>query len=218
MGLELDDLPDPAILEIGIGRRRPRRKGQVPEALDGLLLPLGRRVGGQRSGRAHARELIGEPGCRQLALVVGELDQDFGYADVGPGGEDALVLGDVARRHHVARPHGSQPADLVDAGRAERGDAIEDAVAHHAHHHRAGVEPRGAKAADERPLRRLLVEMHRLRIELAGEGDDLLLRHLLAPAIVGPADLDVLVEELALACNLVPARSRLSLCVVALSS
>ena len=61
MGSQLGNLPDPAILEIGIRRRRAGRDGRVPEALYGPLLPLGRRVGGRRPGQAHAGELIGEP-------------------------------------------------------------------------------------------------------------------------------------------------------------
>ena len=35
----------------------------------------------------------------------------------------------------------------------------------------------GGEPAEQRGARRRLVEMHRLRIELGGEGDDLLARH-----------------------------------------
>ena len=52
-----------------------------------------------------------------------------------------------------------------------------EAVGDDPHQQAAGVPARGAQAAEQRGARRRLVEMHRLRIELGGEGDDLLARH-----------------------------------------
>src|SRR5207237_2997523 len=47
----------------------------------------------------------------------------------------------------------------------------------HPHHQRAEMPARSGQALEHRLLRRLLVEMHRLRIVLRGKGEDLLARH-----------------------------------------
>ena len=70
------------------------------------------------------------------------------------------------------------------------------AVADHAHHHGAGVPARRDEAADGRGLGGLLVGVHRLRIEGAAEGDDLVPGDGLAPERDRLADLDVLVVHL----------------------
>ncbi len=50
---------------------------------------------------------------------------------------------------------------------------MDEAVEHHAHDDRADVPAGAREALQHRRLRRLLVEMHRLRIEFAREVDDL---------------------------------------------
>src|SRR5262249_39863266 len=56
----------------------------------------------------------------------------------------------------------------------ERGGAADEAVEHHPHHQRAEMPARARKPLEHGVLRRLLVEMHRLRIELGRERQDLL--------------------------------------------
>jgi hypothetical protein len=64
-------------------------------------------------------------------------------------------------------------AHLVDAGRAERSGACDEAIGHHPHHQRAEVPARAGQAAQHAVGRGLLIEVHRLRIELGGESQDL---------------------------------------------
>jgi hypothetical protein len=145
---------------------------------------------------AHPGELVGEPSGRHPAVGVDEFDQDLGDADIGARGQHALLLDGVARAHDVAGPHRPSPAHLVDARRAQRGDAAEEAVGQQAHHDGAGVPARGDEATDGRGLRGLRVGVHRLGIEGAAEGDDLLGRYRLAAERVGLADGEVLVMQL----------------------
>ena len=84
-----------------------------------------------------------------------------------------------------------QPAHLVDAGRAERGGAADKAVEHHPHHDRAEMPARTGQALEHRLLRRLLVEMHRLRIELGGKGEDLLARDVARAEAAETAGLEI---------------------------
>ena len=76
----------------------------------------------------------------------------------------------------VARPQRRQPAQFVDAGRAQRCGAADKAVEHHPHHDRAEMPARTRKPLQHRACRGLFVEMHRLRIELRGKGEHLLAR------------------------------------------
>ena len=69
-----------------------------------------------------------------------------------------------------------QPAHLVDAGRAERGGAADEAVEHHPHHDRAEMPARAGQPLEHRSAGGLLVEMHRLRVEFGGKGQDFLAR------------------------------------------
>ena len=80
------------------------------------------------------------------------------------------------QRQVVARPQRRQPAHLVDAGRAERGGAADKAVEQHPHHDRAEMPARTGQPLQHRRVGGLLVQMHRLRIEFGGEGQNLLAR------------------------------------------
>ena len=70
--------------------------------------------------------------------------------------------------------------------------AAEQRVDVEPHPHRAGVPAARDQAAEDRILRRLGVEVERLRVELACEGDDLVLADDLAPELVDLARLEVL--------------------------
>ena len=171
--------------------------GASHSAGDGLARLL-RRGGVRRGARvAPADQLVGAPVGRHLALLIEKLDQHLGDADVRPRREVALLEHRVAAGDRVAGTHRHHPAALVDTGRAERGDAVEQTVGHHPHHHGAGVPARRAQAADQRVLGRLLVDVNGLGIVGATVGEDLLLGHGLgAQIVVGLADLDILVMQL----------------------
>jgi hypothetical protein len=98
-------------------------------------------------------------------------DAGFGTASGNPCFRDIDI-----EREIVARPQRRQPAQLIDPRRAQRGGAADKAVEHHPHHDRAQMPARTREAAQHRALCGLVVEMHRLRIELGGEGKDLLAR------------------------------------------
>ncbi len=68
------------------------------------------------------------------------------------------------------------PAQFVDAGRAERSGAADEAVEHHPHHDRAEMPARARQPLQHGLGRGLLVEMHRLRVVLAGKLQNLLAR------------------------------------------
>ena len=127
--------------------------------------------------------------------AVDQLHQHLGDADVRPRAQHPLLERREAQAHRFARPHGFQPAHLVDAGRAERGGAAEEAVDQHAHHDRAGMIARRAQPADDRRLGGLLVEMDRLGVVGPREGDDGVLRHRRAAQHQRRADLDVLMMQ-----------------------
>ena len=97
---------------------------------------------------------------------------------------DTRLASTVARAGQaVAGQHRLLPFDVVDARRALRGRIEQEGVAEQPHEHRAGMPAGGRQPAENAGLAGRLVEMHRLRIELAGEFDDLLRRHVLGAEI-----------------------------------
>src|SRR4029079_7319119 len=54
---------------------------------------------------------------------------------------------------------------------------VDEAVGNDAHENAARMPARGGKPAEQRAGGGRFVEMHRLRVELGGEGDDFLTRH-----------------------------------------
>src|SRR5262249_34344163 len=96
------------------------------------------------------------------------------------------------RGQRVARPHGLEPAELIDPGRAHARRVLEKAVVEEAHHHAPGHPPARDEPAVDAGLGRLLVRVEGLRIELAREGDHALLVHGAAAQLENLALLDVL--------------------------
>src|SRR5258708_8820505 len=74
----------------------------------------------------------------------------------------------------VAGPYRLKPAQLVEAGRAERGAPVDVVVDEQPHHLGRDMPARSDQAAKHRGLGGLGVNMEGLRIEPAGEVDDLL--------------------------------------------
>src|SRR5882672_7773009 len=110
-----------------------------------------------------------------LALLVEHL------ADAGD--EPAVgVLGGGSGPHHaeacpkrVSRPHRLEPAELVDTARSEARHVMKERAHEQAHEERGRVPAAGDQAAVDRGLGRFPVYVERLRIETAGEVQDLLL-------------------------------------------
>src|SRR5688572_27478904 len=82
---------------------------------------------------------------------------------------------DAAIGERVARAHRLEPADAVDSRRAEARGLVDVGLAHEAHADRAGLPAAGDQAAKGAALRFFRIDMERLRVVLATEGDDLLL-------------------------------------------
>src|SRR5262245_26369090 len=85
-------LADPAVLEIEVGAQRADRTRLVPMADDPFGLALGGLAARRGAWMAPARQLVGAPVGRRLALLVEELDQHLGDADVRPRSQIALLL------------------------------------------------------------------------------------------------------------------------------
>ena len=107
-----------------------------------------------------------------------------------------------SRLHHidierqvVTRTQRREPAHLVDTGRTERGGAADKAIEHHPHHDRAEMPARSGQALEHRLLRRRFVEMHRLRVELAGKGQNLLARDVARAECAETAGLEIFESE-----------------------
>src|SRR5436305_13374442 len=123
---------------------------------------------------------------RLLAAIVEHLPEKTDEAAVRLALRGAHSHHAAAHRQAVARPDRLEPLHLVDAGRAHRGGVEQQPVRDHAHHDAAGVPARRAEPAQHGVARGLLVEMHRLRIELRREADDLLARDTARPIFGRP--------------------------------
>ena len=106
--------------------------------------------------------------------------------------ETRVPLHAAAQRQAVARADRLEPLHLVDARRAHRGCVEQQPVGDHLHHDAARVPARGAEPAQHGVARRLLVEMHRLRIELRRKADDLLARDTARPILGRPVGVEIL--------------------------
>src|SRR4051794_34014151 len=95
-------------------------------------------------------------------------------AHVGPAPRWDLAGAFDPGRERVARPYRLQPSDLVEAGRAQRRAPVEVVVDKQSHQLGVDVPTRRDQAAEHRFAGRHGVDMKALRIELAGEGHDLL--------------------------------------------
>ena len=119
-------------------------------------------------------------GHQQEASLVAGVDLDARQPHFRPRLGDARRGDAQFHIQHHARPHRLQPAGLVDARRAEALGVVQHRIAIEAHAHGAGEHARRRQPLRARGLRRLRIQMHGLRIEHPGEGDDLGLRHLVA--------------------------------------
>ncbi len=168
-----DGLADLAILEVTVGLRACGLGGSAPDIREGRA---GRRVLALGQGlerRSAAGHLDRDPRGGKFVLAVEKFDRDPRQADVAAGRQIALLQHAIARVVGLIWADGLLPEHFFDAGGAQRGHAIEDAVAGHAHHDGAGVEARSAEAADERSFRGLLVDVHGLGVIGPAERDDL---------------------------------------------
>ena len=118
-----------------------------------------------------------------FAALVEQLAAQRDEAELGLRFRQALGQHGGPAGQRIAGQHRLLPFDLVDAGRALRGRVEQEGVAQHAHEHRAGVPAGGRQPAKDAGLAGFLVEMHRLRIEFAGEFDDLGRAHLLGAEV-----------------------------------
>jgi hypothetical protein len=109
-----------------------------------------------------------------LALLVGGAPMLVDDAHIGPAPRRDLVRAFDPGGERVARPYRLQPADLVKARRAQRRAPVEVVVDEQPHKLGIDMPARGDQAAEHRFLGRHGVDMKALRIELAGEGRDLL--------------------------------------------
>jgi len=101
-----------------------------------------------------------------------------------------LLLGNLhTDRQFVTRTDGFVPPELVDARRAYHGVIFEEAVDHETHRHRGGMPSARNQTAEERITCRLFVDVHRLRVVLPRELDDLVPRHLVGSELPRVADL-----------------------------
>ena len=117
-------------------------------------------------------------------------------AHVGPALGGARVEHGGAQRELVARPHRLEPLHLVDAGRAHRGsDRPTKASAIIRIRMQQVCQPEAASPPSMVCARGLLVEMHRLRIELRREGDHLLAREAARPMLEHAARREILESE-----------------------
>src|SRR5947209_455078 len=103
-------------------------------------------------------------------------DPGGGTAARGPRFRHLNLEGEV-----IAGAERRQPFQFADAGRPERSGVADVEVEHHPHHDRAEMPARAGKPLEHRSLRRLLVEMHGLRIELGGKRQHLLARDMARP-------------------------------------
>src|SRR3989442_8875108 len=127
-------------------------------------------------GRPPAEHAEAAHGHDDLAVLVQDFGERAHHAAVrlAPRRHD---LGDrETRPQRVARPHGLEPSDLVAAGRAERYRVLEERVPQQAHHDSDRLPAARDETAEHGALSRLLVGVERLRVVLAREGDDLVLR------------------------------------------
>jgi hypothetical protein len=113
----------------------------------------------------------------ELAKLVGRDPGRPHHAPVGLRGRGLDLLRHIAQREGVAGAHRLQPAHAIQAGRTHARFLAAHPVQHHAHHHRAGMPAAGDHAAVDRFGRRFLVDVEGLRVELGGEGDDLVFAH-----------------------------------------
>jgi hypothetical protein len=127
-----------------------------------------------------------------LAALVGQFVAAGDETEIGTRGRFPLCRHDAATGQRVAGQYRFLPAYIVYARRALRRGVEQEAVAHHAHEHAAGVPARGGEPAENARSARFLVEVHGLRVELAGEVDDLLCRHSLAAQLERGAFLEIL--------------------------
>ena len=104
---------------------------------------------------------------------VEDLEPELDEAQVGPAARGARLEHGRAHRDPFAGAQRREPLHLLHAGRAHEARVDEQVVRQHAHQDAAAVPARSDQAAKQRRTRGLLVEVHRLRIEFGGEGDDL---------------------------------------------
>src|SRR5688572_26889460 len=108
------------------------------------------------------------PACHrqdQLAALVGGLEAVLHQPDALARIGGARFDHDAAVGERVADAHRPQPADIVDAGRAEAHGPVDVGLAHQSHAHCAGVPAAGDQAAERAVLRLFRIHMEWLRIE-----------------------------------------------------
>src|SRR5712671_8006074 len=115
-----------------------------------------------------------------LVLLVEHLPLVPHQADVRLALQHARLQHGEAHAQRVARAHRQDPADVLHSGRAGAGRIEQVCVAHHPHGEPAGLPAAGDQPAEHGLLRCLLVDVERLRIVLAREADDVLLRQRLS--------------------------------------
>src|SRR5581483_4153796 len=113
----------------------------------------------------------------ELALLVRDRVAHLDRPSVGLSPRRDRLRHLEAHAHLVARPHGPEPAQLVDAWRAEARAPVHEALDGQALDDRRRVPAARDEAAEGRASRRLVVQVEGLRVELAREGDDLLAGH-----------------------------------------
>src|SRR5262245_13346857 len=156
-----------------------------------------------------AEDLRGD-GKHQLALLVAALRIEDQQAAVGARFQVNFVGEARTILHRVTGKHRPWPTEVLEAWRGtvggERdtlrrgggacplpgGDQTADIA-------RGGMPARGGQRAEQRGFRRALVEVERLRVPGAGEGDDGLLAEAVSAEIEGLADLAILEEQIGLA-------------------
>src|SRR5262245_1193455 len=122
----------------------------------GIALPRERRAAAKQNGE----KLRHQHGAAFFTQLEPELDD----AEIGLRFRRARLQHVNFHEHRCARTQRRLPAQLVDARRAETGAALEQTVGDHAHLDRGHVPARRRETTEQRFLRRLFVEMHRLRI------------------------------------------------------
>src|SRR5688572_15423790 len=130
-------------------------------------------------------------GEHQLAVLVHRLPAVLHQPDAFARGGRPRFNHGAAVGEGVARTHRLEPADAVDARRAEAGGLAQVAFHHQAHADRAGMPAARNQAAEHRFAGGRRVGMEWLRIELAAEGQDLLFRKAVAAHLGAVPDTEV---------------------------
>src|SRR5450755_2844607 len=150
------------------------------------------RDSGGRGGRAAPEEAGAFHREHDFAVLVDDFRAGADQPDPRTALQPARLDHGPPHVQDVAGEDGPGPRQAFDSGRAETRRFEQVFVADHAHRHRTGVPAACREPAEERALRRrVVIEVKGLRVELPGERQHGLARHLVVAEFAHLADGEV---------------------------